>query len=77
MLERFKYLLYLSKEPRCKVNENKQTLLNEAKKLLGDNVKRKENKYDGWFWSSHTKKFYRWNEFIKIEKEYDTKEKSA
>ena len=27
-----------------------------------------KDKYDGWFWSSHTKKFYRWNEFIKIEK---------
>tara|TARA_R100000005_G_C4927803_1_gene158134 strand:+ start:174 stop:290 length:117 start_codon:yes stop_codon:yes gene_type:complete len=36
-----------------------------------------KNKYEGWFWSSYTKKFYRWNEFIKIEKEYGIKEKSA
>ena len=27
-----------------------------------------KDKYEGWFWSSYTKKFYRWNEFIKIEK---------
>ena len=71
MLERFKYLLYLSKEPRFKANENKQTLLNEAKKLLGDSMEK--DKYEGWFWSSYTKKFYRWNEFIKIEKEYGIK----
>ena len=75
MLGRFKYLLYLSKEPRFKANENKQTLLNEAKKLLGDSMEK--DKYEGWFWSSYTKKFYRWNEFIKIEKEYGIKEKSA
>jgi hypothetical protein len=75
MLGRFKYLLYLSKEPRYKANENKQTLLNEAKKLLGDSMEK--DKYEGWFWSSYTKKFYRWNEFIKIEKEYGIKEKSA
>ena len=75
MLGRFKYLLYLSKEPRYKANENKQILLNEAKKLLGESMEKQ--KHEGWFWSSHTKKFYRWNEFIKIEKEYVTKEKST
>ena len=75
MLGRFKYLLYFSKEPRYKANENKQILLNEAKKLLGESMEKQ--KHEGWFWSSHTKKFYRWNEFIKIEKEYVTKEKST